>query len=92
MPQVRLTGHVDVPADAWSDVLDALPDHVALTLAEPGCLRFEVTPDPGQPHRLQVREAFRDRAAYLAHQKRSRASRWGKLTRGFPRSYQITGA
>ena len=89
---ITLQGMMDVPPDRWQAVLDALPDHVALTLAEPGCQRFEVTPDPQQPHRLQVREGFSDRAAYQAHQKRSRASRWGKLTRDFPRSYQITGA
>ena len=45
-PRIRLSGHIDVPHERRAAVAEALPEHVRLTRAEPGCLRFEVTPDP----------------------------------------------
>ncbi|MDA5556086.1 putative quinol monooxygenase [Shimia sp. MMG029] len=89
-PQIRLTGHIDVPTDRQSAVATALPAHIALTRAEPGCLAFDVTPDPNTEGRYQVAELFTDRAAFDAHQARAAASDWAKVTAGIPRHYQIT--
>lgn len=88
-PRVRLTGYIDVPEDRLAEVSTALPNHIALTLAEAGCLSFEVTPDPDLPGRFNVAELFVDRAAFDAHQARAKASHWFAVTQGIPRHYQI---
>ncbi len=90
--RIYLSGHLDVPEARLGEVLAALPEHVRLSRAEPGCLAFEVTQDPARPTRLLVRECFTDRAALDAHQARLGASAWAEITRGIPRHYQISEA
>lgn len=87
--RIRLTGHIDVPADRLTAVTEALPTHIALTRAEPGCLSFEVTADPAIKGRFNVAELFVDRAAFDAHQTRAKASYWATITDGIPRHYEI---
>ncbi len=87
---IELTGYIDVPATRREAVTGALPRHIALTRAEPGCLSFAVTPDPTQPGRFIVAERFTDRAAFDAHQARTRDSDWAKVTQDIPRHYQVT--
>ena len=69
--------------------LDLLPDHVTLTRAEPGNLRFDVT-QTDDPMVWQVDELFADDAAFHQHQARTKASRWGidsaAIRRDFTRS------
>lgn len=65
-----------------------LPDHIRLSRAEPGCLTFDVAQIA--PLIWEVRESFTDRAAFDAHQTRTRASDWYRLTAGIARQYQIT--
>jgi len=88
---IKQSGYIDVPATRLAAVSDALPKHIALTRAEAGCLSFEVTPDAAHAGRFQVAELFVDRAAFDAHQTRTKASEWAKITDGIPRSYQIEG-
>lgn len=88
---VTLTGHIDVPADRLVDIRAALPDHIRRTRAEPGCLRFDVVQSPDVAGRFMVNEAFRDAAAFEAHQARVKASDWGEISAGIPRSYTVTG-
>ena len=89
-PRLRLSGHIDVPADRLEAVAAALPDHIRLTRAEPGCLSFQVTPDSSHPGRFQVDELFTDRAAFDAHQARAGATHWARITAGIPRHYVVT--
>ncbi len=88
---IVLAGYIDVPRDRLEAVAAALPDHILLTRAEPGCLSFEVTPDPSHPGgRFIVAERFTDRAAFDAHQTRAGASPWAEITAGVPpRHYKI---
>ncbi len=86
---IRLSGHIDVPPHRRAAVAAALPDHIRRTRAEPGCLSFRVIPDPKVKGRWQVRETFRDRKAFIAHQLRTRNSRWARITAGIPRHYSI---
>jgi quinol monooxygenase YgiN len=67
-----------------------LPEHIRLTRAEPGCLRFEVLRSYSDPTRFAVSEAFIDRAAFEAHQARAAATIWAKGTKGIPRKYEIS--
>lgn len=88
---VTLTGHMDVPPDRTDAIRAALPEHIRLTRAEPGCLRFDVTENPDVPGRFDVAEAFADKAAFEAHQSRAAASDWGRISAGLTRSYRIEG-
>ncbi|MBO9400814.1 antibiotic biosynthesis monooxygenase [Shimia sp. R9_3] len=87
---IRLTGHIDVPSERQEAVAAALPAHIALTRAEPGCLSFDVTQDPANAGRYNFSELFVDQAAFDAHQARASASDWAAVTAGIPRHYQIT--
>ena len=88
---VILTGHIDVPPERMDAVRAALPAHIALTRAESGCVRFEVTEDAGTPGRFRVEEAFTDAAAFHAHQSRTAPSGWARVTDGIAREYSVTG-
>lgn len=68
-----------------------LPEHVALTLAEPGCLRFAVEPTEA-PLVWSVSEQFVDRSAFDAHQARVRSSAWFAATSVIARDYVVTVA
>ncbi|WP_172330385.1 putative quinol monooxygenase [Mangrovicoccus sp. HB161399] len=90
MTAIRLTGRLICSGDAEAAAVRAhLPEHVRLTRAEPGCLRFEVLPAE-DPLAWTVEELFRDRAAFEAHQARVRGSDWGRATAGIARDYEIT--
>jgi quinol monooxygenase YgiN len=89
---IILNGHIDVPPERLDAVAAALPDHIALTRAEPGCLFFDVRPCPDVAGRFLVSERFTDQAAFDAHQARAKASPWAEVTDGIPRDYQITVA
>jgi quinol monooxygenase YgiN len=92
MPTVTLQGTLAcaTPQDA-ALVARLLSDHVRLSRAEPGCLLFEVT-QTAYPLVWQVAETFTDRAAFDAHQTRSRASVWGQSTAHIARSYTVAEA
>jgi quinol monooxygenase YgiN len=87
--KIHLDGHIDVPADRLAAVVAALPHHVALTRAEPGCLKFEVTACEQVIGRFLVSEIFANQAAFDNHQLRTRNSDWFRVTTGIPRHYSI---
>lgn len=66
-----------------------LPEHKRLTRAESGCLQFDVFRSMSDPVRFAVYETFCDRAAFEAHQARTRASCWWQATQHIPRDYRI---
>lgn len=90
MAEIILTGTVTCPPDRLSEVRAALPDHIALSRAEPGCLSFAVTETT--PGIFAVAERFADRAAFDAHQTRTAASPWAEVSRDLPRTYEILEA
>jgi quinol monooxygenase YgiN len=75
--------------DEADRVSHLVPEHVRLTRAEPGCLKFEVFRSHEDPCRFAVSETFRDRAAFEAHQARTRASRWWAETQGVRRDFRL---
>jgi quinol monooxygenase YgiN len=87
--RVFLDGYIEVPPERLAAVTRALPDHIALTRAEPGCLAFSVTPSPDHPDRFLVSEIFADQAAFDAHQLRAKASAWAVVTAGLARHYTV---
>lgn len=88
--KVYLSGHIDIPTDRWGAVMAELPKHVELTLAEPGCISFDVLPCPNTPNRLVVAESFEDQTAFESHQARTKTSEWFQATLGIERNFNIT--
>ncbi|HMO71544.1 MAG TPA: antibiotic biosynthesis monooxygenase [Paracoccaceae bacterium] len=86
---IRLRGHLRcLTPDEAAAVRAHAPAHVAATRAEPGCLSFhiEATDDPMT---FAVDETFRDRAAFDAHQARTRESPWFAATRTILRDFRV---
>ena len=87
---VHLSGRLLCASAEEADVVRRhLPEHLRLTRAERGCLAFEVTPTD-DPLTWRVEEQFVDRAAFDAHQRRTRASPWGAATAAIRRAYDVT--
>lgn len=72
-------------------VRELLPEHIAKSRAESGCLSFDVR-QTLEPFVWQIEEIFVDAAALKAHQERAAASEWGRATRGVERRYEISQA
>ena len=87
---VSLSGTLTCGEDDAKIVRDALPEHIRLSRAEPGCLRFNVVETA--PGVFSVSEEFTDRAAFEAHQTRTRASAWWAATGHIPRDFEVTDA
>ena len=86
---IRLRGQLVCMSEAEADAVRLyLPDHLALTRAEPGCLTFDISPTD-DPMVWEVMEAFRDRASFDAHQARTRDGAWFAATRGILRDFRM---
>lgn len=89
---VFLTGTLNCQtADEAARVRRALPEHMRLTRAEPGCVRFDVS-ETDDPLVWRVDEEFVDRQAFDAHTARAQASDWGRQSAGIARQYKVTEA
>lgn len=89
MDRIYLDGTVTFVDQDLATVRTALNDHIALTCAEPGCVRFDVSEDPDQAGRFIVSECFIDQASFDAHQERAGASPWAEASKGGKRDYVI---
>ena len=47
---------------------------------EPGCLRFDVIQDAGDPHRIWLYEVYKDEAAFQAHTQAPHFIKWRDST------------
>ena len=89
--KVILSGHILVRRHEIDAVKAALPEHIARTRAESGCLVFEVKEDQNALGRFSVYEEFSSPEAFAHHQKRASASEWGTITQNVTRHYTIHG-
>ena len=88
---IRVTGRLICTTQADAEIVRAmLPDHIRLSRAEPGCLSFNVTTS-ADPLVWELDESFLDRAAFEAHQSRTRASAWFKATAHLVRDFKVEG-
>ena len=89
---ITLTGRLICANDDEDQIVrQHMPEHIRLTRAEPGCLKFEVT-ESADPLVWQVDEEFASRADFDAHQVRTAESAWGKASKGIVRDFQVTEA
>lgn len=86
-PILGLTGRL-ICADAGQmmTALSLLPDHVAASRVEPGCLRFDLWQD-ADPLVWHLSELFVDADAFAAHAARTRDSAWGRDSAGIGRDF-----
>ena len=87
MGVIRLTGTLTCTPEEGATGHAALPEHIRLSRAEPGCIAFDVSETA--PGVFTVAERFADRAAFDAHQTRTRASAWWQATGHMPRSFTL---
>lgn len=87
-PMIELAGRL-VCRDAAQVRLaqTLLPDHISLSRAEPGCLRFDMTQDPENPAIWHLSELFLDADAFAAHVARTRNSAWGRESEAIGREF-----
>jgi quinol monooxygenase YgiN len=87
---IRLTGTLTchTPQQA-ATVRRLLPDHIALSRAEPGCLTFDVVPTDN-PFVWRLDETFTNKQAFEAHQTRTRTSAWFTATTDLSRDFNMT--
>ncbi len=86
---IRLRGQLVCTSDEEAALVRShAAEHIRLSRAEEGCLTFDLTPTD-DPMVWEVMEAFRDRAAFDAHQTRTRDSAWFAATRGILRDFRI---
>lgn len=88
--RILVRGFITMPRDQIATVMRHLDEHVRLTRAEAGCLKFNANQDGAHPERINVDEAFVDRAAFEAHQARTGKSVWADVTKGMLRTFDIT--
>ncbi|MDX7986956.1 antibiotic biosynthesis monooxygenase [Xenorhabdus sp. 12] len=87
---IKLTGRLICKSAEESELVrQYLSEHKKLTAEETGCLSFEVTATE-DPLIWIVEELFTDKDAFDTHQKRTRASIWGKKTSTIVREYEIS--
>lgn len=85
---IELAGElICVSEEEVAAVREHLPEHVRLTLEEPGCMLFEVLPVGGGV--WTVLERFTDLAAFEAHQVRTQGSAWFAATGAIKRRYEV---
>ncbi|MBT2949617.1 antibiotic biosynthesis monooxygenase [Vibrio anguillarum] len=89
MSKVTLKGFILVPESDLELVKNELVNHKRLTLDESGCITFSVIENPENPLRFDIYEEFVDKVAFEQHQKRVKASHWGKVTVNVERHYEI---
>ena len=88
MSRVYLDGLLIANSAAHRAVIDLyLEDHIALTRAEPGCLKFEVTEDARDRNKFHVSEIFDSEDSFAAHQARAKDSEWGKHSEKLERKF-----
>lgn len=87
VPMVALHGSLTcTDMGQMMTALSLLPDHVDLSRAEPGCLRFDIT-QAEDPMVWTLSEVFADADAFAAHQARTADSVWGRDSRDMARDF-----
>jgi autoinducer 2-degrading protein len=67
---------IDVLPQHLDAFLAATADNHRGSVAEPGCLRFDVVRDQAEPGRVYLYEVYRDAEAIAAHKQTAHYQRW----------------
>ena len=89
MSKIILEGYILVPGGDLVRIKEELPNHIALTRQEKGCVVFEVSQCTENLNRFSVYEEFTSQASFELHQARVNRSKWGSVSENVERHYQI---
>ncbi|SIN92586.1 putative quinol monooxygenase [Vannielia litorea] len=90
MGQIRVEGRLICETEAQAEIARThLPEHIRLSRAEPGNLRFDIT-QGDDPLVWHLSEAFESAEAFAAHQARTKDSTWGEVSAGIIRDFTVT--
>ena len=89
MPKIILSGYILVARHELPAIRNALPEHLAETRGEAGCLVFDVREADDDSGRFEVYEEFESREAFEFHQTRARQSEWGVVSKNVRRFYDV---
>lgn len=84
-------GYVIAPEDDLPNILSEMPKHIALSRAEPGCVRFDLWQDDIDPMKLHMIEIFKDLNAAEFHRDRMKHTNWKKAAANIERDYCYIG-
>ncbi len=87
-----LAGHILVPDMDLETVRRELPEHRKATLAEDGCLRFNVFQDLKDKNKFHVFEVFKSEDAFRVHKQRMQGTDWVKAAANVERFYTVSKA
>ncbi|MDN5786312.1 putative quinol monooxygenase [Pseudorhodobacter sp.] len=88
MGMTTLTGTLTCATPAEAELVQTyLPEHIRLSRAESGCLKFEVTPS-NEFMVWTLDEAFVDADAFKAHQTRTESTIWAEQTAHIARNFK----
>jgi len=90
MGAVILSGYVLTTKPDLPKILAALPEHIRLTRAEPGCIVFSVTQDDDNPLRFDVYEEFESKEDFAKHQARIVGTNWSEASKSLEKFYEIS--
>lgn len=89
---IAVTGTLTCSTAEEADLVrQHLPEHIRLSRAEPGCVKFNVDPTDN-PLVWRLDEAFVDRQAFEAHQARTRGSIWFQVSSSLARDFLVEEA
>lgn len=86
---IAISGTITCQPDDLDLVLVLLPDHIALSQQEPGCLLFTIVQTGAGACVFDVSERFVDQNAFDAHTARTRKSIWWQKTQHIPRNLTV---
>lgn len=87
MGMTTLTGTLTCSTQADLEMVQQyLPEHIRLSQAEPGCVRFDVV-QGDDPMVWHLDEAFVDAEAFASHQKRTSMTIWAVKSAGLARDF-----
>ncbi|MBC6411704.1 MAG: antibiotic biosynthesis monooxygenase, partial [Hyphomonadaceae bacterium] len=88
---VILAGHVTAPETDVSAILAEMQNHIDLTHAESGCIRFDLWQDQNIPARLNIIGIFENPKAAEFHRNRMKDTKWKTVTKNIMRDYDTIG-
>ena len=74
---------IRVKEEHLEEFLVGMRAHAQASLAEPGCVRFDVMQDAEEPTLVYLWEVFRDEAANEAHTASDHSAQWRETSRGW---------
>ncbi len=89
---VVIIGHFRLPPESLEAAREPMARVVAATRAEPGCIKYAYSPEPGDPGLIHVSEVWESQAALDAHFTSAHMKRWQEDRAGLGMSDRVITA